>query len=240
MARWLATATLQANAWGEAKLRDSEGSSVPRAKRRVPARPVIGPMIGGHDFRPTGGTIRRGWQCTICHRTTDHPARLTHQHCSGSAVRRWARQAAGLAARSGGVGAGHSLLLTGTVVWCFCCGANACVRAQNLLQPCPRQARGHFVQSRQRLLLGLHPDTRMPLHATTVAEPGSTLPAGFAAAQRAAAASGTRPAPTPPRRQGRRAEGRAEATWEHPRMAALLARVRVREAAAAAAAAPAY
>ena len=239
MARWVAAATLQANSWGEAKLRDSEGPSAargrhcPRQKRRRPPRPVIGPMVGGHDFRRTGGALRRRWQCIVCHRTTNHPAHLTHQHCSGSVVCRWARQAAALADRGGGIGAGHTLLMTGTLVWCFRCGASACVRAHNLLKPCPRKTRGFLIQSRQRLLLGLHPASRIPLSAATVAEPGSALPAGFAAAQLAAAASGTRPASAPRQEQGHRLGGGGSAASEHPRLAALRARVRARAAAAA-------
>ena len=227
MARWVALATMEANSWGDAKLRDSE--SAPRKKRcpsnrgrhRRRAKPEISPDLGGHDFKPTEGRIRRTWQCALCHCTTNRPARLTHQHCCGSAVRRWAAQTAALAGRTSGVGAGHVLLLTGTVVWCFHCGASASVRAHNLRKPCPRRTHGYLVQSRQRLLLGLHPDTRVPLRGLTVPEPGRSLPLGFAAAQEAAACSGTRPASSP-------------LAAEHPRLAAVRARVRARAAAAAA------
>ena len=229
MAKWVAMVTVEANAWGEAKLRDAE--SAPRRRRQLcegsrrakPSKPVIGPALGGHDFKPTDGMIRRGWQCALCHCTTDRPARLTHQHCAGSAVRRWAAQTAALAGRTSGVGEGHTLLLTGTVVWCFQCGASASVRASNLLKPCPRRTRGYLVQNRQRLLLGLHPDTRVPLRAPTVPEPGRALPAGFTAAQEAAVCSGTRPASRP--------------GGDNPRLQAVRRRVREREAAAAAAAA---
>ena len=234
-ARWVAAATVHANAWGESALRDSEGLPAQRGRptvrlrRQRPARPVIEPGIGGHDFRRTSGIVSRAWQCAICHCTTDCPARLTHQHCSGSAVRRWARQAATLADRGSGIGEDHVLLLTGTVVWCFRCGASACVRAHNLLRPCPRKTRGYLVQSRQRLLLGLHPDTRVPLRASTVPEPGCTLPVGFAAAQEAAVSSGTRPCSLLLRQVvGSAASRRPGADAEHPRIAALRARVRAR------------
>ena len=103
------------------------------SRRAKPSKPVIGPALGGHDFKPTDGMIRRGWQCALCHCTTDRPARLTHQHCAGSAVRRWAAQTAALAGRTSGVGESYVLLLTGIVVWSFQYGASASVRASNLL-----------------------------------------------------------------------------------------------------------
>ena len=222
MAKWVAMVTLEANAWGDEKLRDAE--CAPRRRRRCgersqrpkPAKPVIGPALGGHDFKPTCGRLHRGWQCALCHCTTDRPARLTHQHCAGSAVRRWAAQTAALAGHTSGIGEGHVLLLTGTVVWCFQCGASASVRASNLLKPCPRRARGYLVQNRQRLLLGLHPGSRLPLGGPTWPEPGRDFPAGFRAAQEATACSGTRPASRP--------------ALDNPRLAAVRARVRARTA----------
>ena len=124
MARWVAAVTVHANSWGDANLRDSE--SLPAARdrrsqrqqerRRRPARPVIAPELGGHDFRRTHGMVRRAWQCIVCHCTTNNPVRLSHQHCSGSAVCRWARQSAALADRGRGMGEGHTLLRNGTVV----------------------------------------------------------------------------------------------------------------------------
>ena len=47
-----------------------------------------------------------------------------------------------------------------------------------------------MVQARLRLLLGLHPHSRVPLGADTVPEPGQPMPTGFDAAVRAAEASG--------------------------------------------------
>ena len=207
MARWVAAITVHANSCGDANLRDSE--SLPAARdrrsqrqqerRRRPARPVIAPELGGHDFRRTHGMVRRAWQCIVCHCTTNNPVRLSHQHCSGSAVCRWARQSAALADRGRGMGEGHTLLLTGTVVWCFRCGASACVRAQNLLKPCPRKPRGYLVQSRQRLLLGLHPEHRTPLGHEPTPEPGQPGPPGFENAVALARASSTTVAAQPKR-----------------------------------------
>ena len=105
------------------------------------------------------------------------------------------------AAASGeGAGGGHCVLLTGTVAWCRRCGASACVQARNLTRPCPGQARGFLAHARQRLLLGLHPCSRVPLGACTVAEPGKSLPVGFSIAVQKAEASRTVAAVTDNRR----------------------------------------
>ena len=148
-------------------------------------------MLGGHDIIHQHGLLAKPWQCRICHRTAAKRASLCYSRCSGSAVQRWSR-AAGAAARAGGrTCSGHCLLLTGTVVWCWNCGANACVRARRLATPCRGRTRGFLVQTRQRLLLGLHPNSRLPLGAPTVPEPGRTLPVGFTMAVQAAEVSRT-------------------------------------------------
>ena len=127
------------------------------------------------------------------------------------------------------IGRGHCLLLTGTVTWCLTCGASACVRARYLAQPCRGRARGFLVQARQRLLLGLHPSSRVPLGAGTIPEPGQSLPAGFATAVRKAELSGATA------KYLGAGLGRAAARFslaESPRLAALRNRVRTKEAAA--------
>ena len=210
MAWWIARVTLAANAWGPDKLRDSE--SAPRRHRQRPwarvwRRPEEIPVsLGGHDIAVADALLTRAWQCRICHRTAARRSALAFSHCPGSAVRRWAQQAAVVAGTGTGSGRGHTLLLTGSVVWCFRCGASACMRARLLAQPCRGRLQA-LAQAHQRLLLGLHPTTRAPFCQPTVPEPGSQLPAGFAAAVRRAEASATtattgrarrRPAEVPP------------------------------------------
>ncbi len=143
------------------------------------------------------------------------------------------QQAVAAAAASTGesTGGGHRLLLTGSVVWCWRCGANAGGRAHYLAKPCPGRAVGFLGQARQRLLLGLHPTSRVPLDAVTVPEPGGSLPEGFALAVQAAASSATAAAPARSGRMSAVRPPRAEC-FVSPRLSALRDRVRAREAAA--------
>ena len=53
------------------------------------------------------------------------------------------------------------------------------MRACNLAKPCVGRPLGFLVQARQRLLLGLHPSSRVPLDHGTVPEPGARLPPGY-------------------------------------------------------------
>ena len=150
--------------------------------------------MGGHDIVKSSAYTARSWQCRCCHRTATNRAALAYSRCPGSAVRRWARAAAAAATSEMSSGSGHCLLLTGTVAWCWKCGASACVQARRLALPCVGRLRGSLVQARQRLLLGLHPSSRVRLNAVTVPEVGQVLPLGFAKAVEEAEISGTRAA----------------------------------------------
>jgi len=200
MARWVAQVTVDANAWGPNRLRDSEnaarrfGPVIPRRLRRTTRRDEIPPALGGHVLAPTVGATSRRWECSVCRRAAVHRPTLAVTRCRGSAVRRWEAQAADLAQLRGNPGAEHELLLTGAVVWCFKCGANACSRAVALSRPCPGRTEGFHVQAKQRLLLGLHPATRAPLRADTVPQPGGQLPRTFRAAVARARSSKVRAA----------------------------------------------
>ena len=196
MAWWVARVTVAANAWGPDTLRDSETAprriragqqQHVRPRRRQEEIPV---SLGGHDIVPAEAHLARAWQCRVCHRSAARRQALAFSRCPGSAVRKWAHQAAVAAGSGRGAGGGHTLLLTGSVVWCFKCGASACVRARLLAQPCRGRLLG-LAQAHQRLLLCLHPTTRAPLGQATVPEPGCQLPAGFASAVRHAEASAT-------------------------------------------------
>ena len=242
MAWWVARVTLSANAWGPQALRDS--TSAPRGRRRGPAgaartrrlREEIPVALGGHDVTCAWPHLARPWQCRCCHRTAARRSALCYTRCPGSAVRRWARSTAAAAATGEGAGGGHYLLLTGNVVWCWRCGANACVRAHNLAKQCPGRAGGFLVHARQRLLLGLHPTSRVPLDAATAPEPGWALPVGFDRAVQAAASSATAAARTRRKPVGGVAAPRA-ACFVSPRLEALRDRVRARVATVGAAAA---
>ena len=172
MAWWVARVTLNANACGPSALRDAD--SAPRGRRR--RRPgggrarrrseEIPVALGGHDASCQWELLARPWQCRTCHRSAATRMALCRSRCPGSAVLRWARLASVAAPSGESAGRGHCLLLTGTVAWCWACGANACVRAQNLTKPCPGRTLGFLAHARQRLLLGLHPSSRLPLGQT--------------------------------------------------------------------------
>ena len=215
-------------------MRDSE--SAPRRERQRQFRPRVRRLpeevpvaLGGHGVVRAGEHLARPWQCRICHRSTARRRVLTCSRCPGSAVHRWARQNRVLAGSGRGMGGGHTILLTGSVVWCFRCGASACVQARLLTQPCRGRLLG-LAQAHQRLLLGLHPCSRVPLGQATVPEPGMQLPRGYAAAVRRAGSSATA-AVTPSRmRAGREVSVREEQpAWR----TAMLATMRARSAMAA-------
>ena len=234
MAWWVAHVTIAANSWGPQEVRDSE--SAPRGRRKKvvsgtrnrPARQEIPAMLGGHDIVRQPLHLSRLWHCRVCRRSAKVREALCYSRCPGSAVQRWARAAA-VAAQSGEpIGGKHDLSLNGPVVRCFTCGALACTTACLLSQPCPGRTRGFWKQAWQRLLLGLHPSSRLPLGADAMPEPGSQLPAGFAAAIRGAEASRTSAAgmsaEVPPSAQ--------HALVTTPRLTALRDRVLAKQAAA--------
>ena len=136
--------------------------------------------------------MAKPWQCKVCHRTAAKRATLIYGRCPGSAARRWAQVAEASAASGKGMGVGHALVMTDHIVWCWRCGASACVRARHLTQPCPGNATGWMAQARQRLLLGLHPHSRVPLGGAAVALPGEVVPRELVNAIRAAEMSATK------------------------------------------------
>ena len=184
-------------------------------------------MLGGHDIVGPVAHLARPWQCRCCHKTATKRAVLACSRCPGSAAKRWAN--ASSAATGSSPGGGHCLLLTGTIVWCWKCGANACVRARHLALPCRGRPRGFLLQARQRLMIGLHPSSRVPLNADTVPVLGQMLPVGFTRGVEEAEVSRTVAAS--PRRQrvpDSLAAKRSLATT--PRLVALRERVLAQEA----------
>ena len=183
MAWWVAEVTLAANAWGPQSLRDSESAPAGARSRRLrvarsrPPREEIPLAFGGHDIVGPVEHLARPWQCRCCHKSASKRATLAHSRCPGSAVWRWDTAARKTSEVLHGFAGRHCLLVTGTVVWCWKCGANACVRARRLAAPCPGRPRGFLVQARQRLLLGLHPSSRIPLNAVAIPADGHAMPA---------------------------------------------------------------
>ena len=129
MAWWVARTTVEANAWGPQRFRDSV--SAPRRSSpgapgpRKALRPAVAvpPAQGGHDIvRASPGRIRQ-WVCRACRRSSAKRFPFAASSCPFSAAARWAQQAV-IAARAGApIGPGHVLLLSDSVTWCFRCGA---------------------------------------------------------------------------------------------------------------------
>ena len=250
MARWLAQLTVAANQWGDSGARDSESAPRRRDSQRRQGRQLrpppeqLPPVLGGHTVLFAGVQAHRKWVCGVCHRSSATRFPFAARRCPGSAVAAWARFAR--SATSGEVvGRGHTLMLTGPHVWCFDCGATACSRAVLLKKACPGAMRGAQckwrMQARQRLLLGLHPEHRTPLHSDTVPEPGQPWPPGFSAAVAEARSSGTtvaaRPKPTRrPRSSTAASVAQRQPAAQAPRLLPVLEAMRDRIRARAAAA----
>ena len=184
-------------------------------------------MLGGHDIVGPVAHLARPWQCRCCHKTATKRAVLACSRCPGSAAKQWAN--ASSAATGNNSGGGHCLLLTGTVVWCWKCGAHACVRARHLAAPCLGRPRGFLLQARQRLLIGLHPSSRIPLNAGTVPIRGQMLPGGFTKAREEAEVSRT-VAASPPRQRMFDSVPAKRSLATTPRLVALRERVLAKEA----------
>jgi len=235
MAWWVARVTVAANSWGSQALRDSDsaprrgGRAQKRCKRSTRKQEEIPFALGGHDVLCLRDRLSKPWQCRVCHRSSAKRSVLSCSKCPGSAVLTWARAADAAAASGTSTGGGHHLLLTGTITWCWKCGAYACVKACNLVKPCTGRIRGFAATARQRLLLGLHPSSRVPLGADTVPEPGWSLPDGFTRAVELAETSATSPHEVP--YLGATGDvSRGAAVLKTARMVALRARVVAREA----------
>lgn len=150
-AMWLAKVTEAANNMKTFPHRDAEGSRVKandaatrrkaqaaksgKGKTRMP-REVRPPQLGGHILAPTPVGPRTGWRCSQCKVTSTSWAKLAHQQCSGSAVDKWASEAAARAEAGVAIGSGHSVVLSGEVAWCTECGSYANAKAIGLSKPC--------------------------------------------------------------------------------------------------------
>jgi len=167
LARWVGQVTAAASQ--HASGRDSAPAPrQPRAgcKQRTRPPPELRPVaLGGHELVRHG----RRWRCAVCRATSAAWAKLAPQCCTGSAVQRWARQAAEDAQLSGITRGSHRHRLTGDVVWCDRCGAYASVRAQGLAKACPGRPHDAAAMSRRDALRrGLHPVTRQVLDGGAV------------------------------------------------------------------------
>lgn len=148
---WLAEVTQAANNMGSFPHRDAEGSrqkaNMDADKRKLQGkvsekgktrirkddRPV---QLGGHTLQPTGAGLRTAWRCSCCKPSSASWPKLAQQMCKGSAVSRWADEAARRASAGVAIGNGHSTVLSGELAWCIECGNYANVKSFGPSKPC--------------------------------------------------------------------------------------------------------
>ena len=153
-AMWTAKATELANNVTEFPFRDSTASrtkAMAEARAKTKAnrakdketkckrREIIIPRpreLGGHELEPTTNGPRSGWRCTVCKASSASWANIAQGKCQGSVARRWAQQVATLADNGMVVGCGHVQVLSGSVVWCWECGAYGDAKAIGLPRSC--------------------------------------------------------------------------------------------------------
>ena len=187
-AKWIGTATLEANDMPAYPFSDSESSrwradaaqraranarnGVDGRRRRRPrkSRLTVGPSEGGHDVvRSAAGG---GWICKVCFKRSVTKWKLTAAKCGGASTSRREYDGTMGSGKSGERQNNHMLLKAGTVTWCGTCGAFAETKANRLRRACmgpPPQQHGTGGMRSQLVLLraGLHPATRERLPQST-------------------------------------------------------------------------
>ena len=156
-----------------------------------------------------------GWWCVCCRRCSASWEVLAPQRCLGPAAAAWQAKSAADARLSGCIDAGHLLRAFGHISWCDRCGAYAEFHAKGLARVCSGRPHDAAAKGRRDLLrAGRHPRSGLPLGGVPAsAEAPHAGPGSASSMGRADALPGRGP-------------GQA-----NPRFAALLLRVRAREAA---------
>ena len=137
--------------------RDSQPAArVPRGARPPqPSAPVLqrDPSRGGHLLQHCG----HRWRCEVCRVASAKWATLAPEVCPGPATGRWREAAAADVAARGG-GRQHRLRTLGDIVWCCACGSYASSRGRGLAIRCRGRPSGASARRRRSLLLeGRHP-----------------------------------------------------------------------------------
>ena len=150
-----------------------------RACKPVVVRPTA---LGGHHLVQSEGT----WLCTVCRRTSRSFKRVAAQTCTGSIARKRAVKSKQLIDVGVETGAGHKLLLSGSVLWCYVCGAFSDGAAKALARACTgghgshcerAYARRGLLQQLKKLRAGTHPATRLPLPPPVTIDSSLAVPA---------------------------------------------------------------
>ena len=173
-AMWIARATATANNETHFPFQDSMAalwrSTESKAQRRKaklvragPASVIKKPLKmpipasnGGHNFVPTHKKgVRSGWLCTICRISTSNARIASTRLCLGRPSKQMQ-------------GEEHTIVQSGTVFWCYRCGAYAESKTRALGTNCKGppakhpKGGGRWGQL-QKLIKGRHPKTGLPL-----------------------------------------------------------------------------
>jgi hypothetical protein len=177
-ARWIATATLEANNQTTKPHRDSEASkraalvvarqrqyAVEQPRLRTKIEVVTRPLaLGGHRLQ----RIEGAWACHTCKRRSKSLSKLAPQRCGGSVLQRWDIKAKSLAGHGHAEGGDHVRVRSGEVIWCTRCGSYAESAAKGLTKRCMGRFQGNSVWGGlagqlRKLMIGRHPVTGVTL-----------------------------------------------------------------------------
>ena len=190
VARWLGHAGVLANAHGA---RDSTACPAEAGKRRAhnaaqpkllrPPKPLVEdarpPALGGHSLV----ACDTGWKCTVCRVTSAEWNRIAPRRCNGSILAKWAARDEADEDKGMHHHASHTRWLSGDLVFCSTCGAHSEHAVKLLAGRCRGLAKG-TTTVRNRLCLGKHPRTNLPLlHPPVPEHAWQTLPTVAAAAK---------------------------------------------------------
>ena len=188
-AKWIGTATHEANNHEQYPFRNSEAAKWRaetakrnklaaaqggdgRRRRSSKKQRAISLREGGHDLEQVASG--NGWFCYQCKARAATKGKLASQLCQGGNGKKWAGLALHTAASvpGGGQGKNHSLMRAGSILWCGTCGCFAETRASGLAGKCtgtPPAQLGSGGRKAQltRLQSGLHPVTLSRLPAAT-------------------------------------------------------------------------
>lgn len=237
-ARWVARATHLTGHQEAPPFRDTEASrqlAAVAAKQRAGQRHAGGQprraavsvcpaALGGHSIRRDAGL----WVCTCCPKKSKSFHKLAPKRCDGSAAAMWAMKTRAMDSRGVAQGGGHQRMLIGELLWCMTSGAYAVTAARWLAKHCPGPFHGKWKgggkPSQLKRLMCWHPVALAQLPQPILELCWHTLQCADNAL-----ASGSQLAPCCPTRP--RHEGSL-------RMAAMIERVRAKEAMAKAEARP--
>lgn len=184
-AKWIARATWAASNCDEAPFRDTEASQwraevfrkdAKDKKAAAAAAAADDPEqeVGGSVFNLRGhnpvkalqlSSIRSGWRCTICRKTSSKRKLLTISRCMGCPLVKWSRiEIDDDEAQPSKPTQVHKRMQSGSVMWCYRCGVYADKQCKGLSKTCnstppKHRHRGGMEGQLRKLRNCIHPKT---------------------------------------------------------------------------------